>query len=77
MSPMDALQLLRAINDERCGAADLVGVLRSQPAIVAEIINHANTSYHFATKVKSLEQAIPLLGLQKVKSLAMRVIRRG
>lgn len=77
MSSRDAVQLLRAMNDERSTAADLVSLLRSQPAIAAEVMAHANTSYHFATKVKSLEQAVPLLGLQKVKSLALQVIRRS
>ncbi len=78
MSPQDALKVLRATADERTGAADLVRLLRSQPTFSAEVIRHANSSaYSFAGRIKTLDQAVPLLGIETIRTLALASIRRN
>jgi HD-like signal output (HDOD) protein len=74
----DAIQILRAAADEQTGALDLVRLLRSQPEFSAEVIRHANSSaYRFAGKVKTLDQAVPLLGVQTIRTLALAAARRS
>jgi HD-like signal output (HDOD) protein len=78
MLQQDTIRLLRATSDEHIGAADLVGLLRSQPEFSAEVIRYANSSaYCFAGKIKTLDQAVPLLGAQTIRTLALAAMKRG
>ena len=74
----DAIKILRAAADEQTGSLDLVRLLRSQPEFSAEVIRHANSSaYRFAGKVKTLDQAVPLLGAQTIRTLTLAAARRS
>jgi HD-like signal output (HDOD) protein len=76
--PKDALRILRATADEDKGAADLVRVLRSQPELSAAILRHANSpAYRFAGRIKTLDHAVPLLGLDTIRALTLAALRRG
>jgi HD-like signal output (HDOD) protein len=78
MPTQDAIKLLRATADEHTGSADLVRLLRSQPTFSTEVIRHANSSaYRFTGKIKTLEQAVPLLGAQTIRSLVLAAMRRN
>jgi HD-like signal output (HDOD) protein len=77
MPPEDALRILRATADEDKGAVDLVRVLRSHPGISAAILRHANSpAYRFAGRIKTLDHAVPLLGTDTIRALALAAIRR-
>jgi HD-like signal output (HDOD) protein len=78
MQRQDVVRLLRAAADEDTGTADLVRLLRSQPEFSAEVIRYANSSaYRFAGKIKTLDQAVPLLGAQTIQTLALAAMKRG
>src|SRR5579871_1652930 len=75
--PPVATKLLRLRCDEETGTADLIHLLRSDPALSAEIIRHANSPlYAFRSEVNALEQALTLLGVRRVRSLALTAITR-
>lgn len=70
--PTVAVKLLELSKNVESGIADFVGVLRTDPAISARLIKTANSSYFgFATRVSSVEAAVPLLGTTMVTSLAL------
>jgi HD-like signal output (HDOD) protein len=78
MPPEDAITILRATADEDKGAADLVRVLRSHPDLSAAILRHANSpAYRFAGRIKTLDHAVPLLGIDTIRALTLAAIRRG
>jgi HD-like signal output (HDOD) protein len=75
--PPVAARLLRVASDENAAIADLVYLLRSDPALSAEIIRYANSPlFSFAANIKTLDQAVPLLGVRKIRSLAIASIGR-
>ena len=75
--PPVAARLLRVTADENAAIADMVYLLRSDPALSAEIIRYANSPlFSFAAAVKTLDQAVPLLGVRKIRSLAIAAIGR-
>jgi HD-like signal output (HDOD) protein len=78
MPPEDAVTILRATADEDKGAADLVRVLRSHPDLSAAILRHANSpAYRFAGRIKTLDHAVPMLGIDTIRALTLAAIRRG
>jgi HD-like signal output (HDOD) protein len=78
MPPEDALRILRATADEDKGAADLVRVLRLHPELSAAILRHANSpAYRFAGRIKTLDHAVPLLGIDTIRALTLAAVRRG
>ncbi|HLK48701.1 MAG TPA: HDOD domain-containing protein [Bryobacteraceae bacterium] len=75
--PPVAAKLLSLPCDDKTGTADLIHLLRSDPALSAEIIRHANSPlYAFRSEVNALEQALTLLGVRRVRSLALTAITR-
>ncbi|MGA3028971.1 MAG: HDOD domain-containing protein [Bryobacteraceae bacterium] len=75
--PPVAAKLMRVASDENAATADLVYLLRADPALSAEIIRYANSPlFNFANDIKTLEQAVPLLGVRKIRSLALAAIGR-
>ena len=78
MPPEAAITILRATADEDKGAADLVRVLRSHPDLSAAILRHANSpAYRFAGRIKTLDHAVPLLGIDTIRALTLAALRRG
>jgi HD-like signal output (HDOD) protein len=75
--PPVASKLLRITATDEIGARDLVRLLRSDPALSATIIRHANSPlYSLTTEVKALEHAISLLGIGKIRRLALAAVTR-
>ncbi len=75
--PPVAAKLLRLASDENAAIADLVRLLRADPALSADIIRYANSSlFNFANGSRTLDQAAPLLGIRKIRSLALAAISR-
>ena len=75
--PPVAAKLLRVASDENAAVGDMVRLLRSDPALSAEIIRYANSPlFTFACDIRTLDQAAPLLGMRKIRSLALASISR-
>jgi HD-like signal output (HDOD) protein len=75
--PPVAAKLLRVASDENAATSDLVYLLRADPALSAEIIRYANSPlFNFANEIRTLDQAAPLLGVRKIRSLALASIGR-
>jgi HD-like signal output (HDOD) protein len=75
--PPVAAKLLRVAADENAAAGDMVRLLRSDPALSAGIIRYANSPlFNFTVEIRTLEQAVPLLGIRKIRSLALSAIGR-
>jgi len=75
--PPVAAKLLQAAANDNTGAADLVHLLRSDPALSAQIIRHANSPlFNLMSEVKALDHAVALLGIQKIRMLALSAISR-
>lgn len=74
--PLAAKVLSLPANDQT-GTAGLVRLLRSDPALSAEIIRFANSSlFALRAEVDSLDQAVTLLGLRRIRGLALSAIMR-
>jgi len=75
--PPVAAKLLRVASDANSAVADVVYLLRSDPALSAEIIRYGNSPlFSFAADIKTLDQAVPLLGVRRIRSLAIAAIGR-
>jgi HD-like signal output (HDOD) protein len=74
--PVAAKLLELTANDESC-VADLVHLLRSDPALAAQVIRHANSPlYCVAAQITGLDHAVALMGVRKIRTLALAVIGR-
>ncbi|MHC4177208.1 MAG: HDOD domain-containing protein [Planctomycetota bacterium] len=70
--PDVALQIMNVTNDPNTGADDLLETIRSDPALAMRLMRSVNSSYYaLRSKVADLKQAITLLGLDEIKSLAL------
>ena len=70
--PTVALQIVELANDPQTGAADLLEVVRSDPALAMRLMRTINSSYYAVNqKVADLQQALTLLGFQEVRNLAL------
>ena len=75
--PPVATKLLRLPCDDETGTADLIHLLRSDPALSAEIIRHANSPlFALRTEINTLEQAVTLMGVRRIRALALTAITR-
>jgi diguanylate cyclase (GGDEF)-like protein len=67
-----AVRLLKLRKDPEFGIADLVEVIKDDPAITAKILKSANSTYFgLRWPVKSLEKATALLGTTVITTLAL------
>ena len=70
--PNVAVRLLELSKNPEAPTGDLIDLIKTDPAIVAKILKAANSSrYGVRSQVKSIEQAVPLLGRTAVSSLAL------
>ena len=75
--PPVATKLLRLRCDDETGTAGLIHLLRSDPALSAEIIRHANSPlFAFRIEVTTLDQAVTLMGVRRIRTLALAAISR-
>jgi putative nucleotidyltransferase with HDIG domain len=76
--PAVATRVLNLVAKESVGLKELNDVLRADVALSSEILILANSSlFSFRSKVCSILQATVLLGLQRVKALALTVGMRA
>jgi len=67
-------KLMSIIKNERTNASDIADVISRDPALASKILKVANSAYYgFAQEISSLERAVPLLGFNMVKSLALSI----
>jgi putative nucleotidyltransferase with HDIG domain len=67
-------KLLRLIENEKSNADDIANAISSDPALTSKILKVANSAYYgFAQEISSLDKAVPLLGFNMVKSLALSI----
>ena len=72
--PDVAMRLIDAVNDERSGTSLIVGILRSDAALTAEVLRRANSPlFGLSAQVASAAQAVMLLGTDQIRHLAMTI----
>jgi putative nucleotidyltransferase with HDIG domain len=72
--PAVAMRVLQLIDKDDVGIQKLTDLIRADLALSTEILTLANSAlYAFRTEIKSILQAAVLLGLQRVKALAITV----
>ncbi len=65
-------RLLALMGDRNAGAGQIVEAISTDPALTSKILQAANSAYYgFSKTIANLERAVPLLGLNMVKSLAL------
>jgi HD-like signal output (HDOD) protein len=72
--PAVALKLLRLIDKDEVGIQKLTNLIRADVALSTEILTLANSAlFAFRSEITSILQATVLLGLQRVKALAVTI----
>lgn len=67
-------KLLELTEDPNSSAAEITSTISLDPALTAKVLTVANSAYYgFSKTIASLDRAIPLLGLNTVKTLALAV----
>ncbi len=70
--PQVVVRFLEISADERCDAQHIVNVLKADPGICGELLRMTNSALFGVTRqVSSLQQAIALLGLSRVRTLVL------
>jgi putative nucleotidyltransferase with HDIG domain len=65
-------KIIQIANDKTSSAQDLTDVIQLDPVLTAKVIKMVNSAYFgLPQKVKSLKQAIVMLGLNTVKNVAL------
>lgn len=72
--PPIAIRLLDLLSNENVGISEILEPLRADPAFSAEILRRANsTLFGFNSQISSLQHALVVLGLRRVRVLTMTV----
>ncbi len=67
-------KLLRVMESDGANASDIAGTISTDPALSSKILKVANSAYYgFSQEILSLKLAMPLLGRNMVKSLALSI----
>jgi len=70
--PSVALRLLDLSRDLETSTKDIVETIKSDPALAVKILKSSNSSYFgFRSEIKTLEQAVPIIGRTVITSLAL------
>ncbi len=70
--PTRAVEIMDLAQDSEADAADLIDVIRGDPAIAMRIMRTVNSSFHGVREpVGDLKQAVMLLGFQEIRNIAM------
>ena len=71
--PSVAMRLMRELSDDDAEVGDIVSLLRSDPAITAKLLAHANSALQGGSApVKTLQQSLVKLGFQQTRRIVMR-----
>jgi putative nucleotidyltransferase with HDIG domain len=72
--PVVLTKIIQVLDDSTSSARDLEELILHDPSLSARILKLANSAfYSFRSEVKTISHAIPLLGMNLVKSLAIGV----
>lgn len=75
--PEIALHINQAVDDETMGSSKLAGIIQSDPAITARIIQVANSAlFGSGAPIHSLPEAITRIGFQSVRAIVIGVVLR-
>ena len=67
-------RLLRLMDDEMSSAGDVARAISHDPALTSKILKVANSAYYgFPKTISTLDKAVPLLGFNMVRSLALSI----
>ena len=67
-------KILSLIESNSSSASDIADAISSDPAMTSKILKVANSAYYgFSQKVASISKAVPLLGFNMVRSLALSI----
>ena len=67
-------KLLSVMESDRANAYDIANTISNDPALSSKILKVANSAYYgFSQEILSLKLAMPLLGHNMVKSLALSI----
>jgi HD-like signal output (HDOD) protein len=70
--PQVVVRFLEISADERCDMQQLITVLKTDPGICSELLRMTNSALFGVTRqVSSLQQAVALLGLNRVRTLVL------
>lgn len=73
-SPPNALKIVHKLSETDLNQTDLVALVNSDPVLVGAIMKDVNSAYYgVRNQVTQVNQAIPLLGRQNVKNIALRL----
>ena len=73
--PAIAIRILDAVRRDDLSFADLGCIIKSDPALMAQILKVANSPYYNCSqKVTSIETALSILGTNAVKNIALSVV---
>jgi putative nucleotidyltransferase with HDIG domain len=72
--PLVLSRIIQALDDDNSTAKEMEELILHDPSLSARILKLANSAlYSFRSEVKTISHAIPLLGLNLVKSLAIGI----
>ena len=67
-------KLMGLMEDEKSSAGQVADTISKDPALTSKILKVANSAYYgFSQEVSTLEKAVPLLGYNMVRSLALSI----
>lgn len=67
-------RLLQALEDADVDAGKLAELISRDPSLAAKVLKAANSAYYgFSAQIDSLRHAVPLIGLNMTKSLALSI----
>ena len=67
-------RVLTLTQDDNAGPGRLVEAISQDPALTAKVLRVANSAYYsFSRAIATLEHAVPLIGLNTVRSLALSI----
>ena len=70
--PTVVARIFEVVGQEKSGARDLASVISHDQSISAKVLNLANSAFYgFSRRVRTIDQAVVLLGFNTVKGLAL------
>ncbi len=70
--PAVAVRLLELAQDPECSSKAIAEVIKADPALAVKVLKSANSSFFsFRSEIKTLEQAVPMIGRAAVTSLVL------
>ena len=69
--PQVLLELMRVINDPKCGAGDIAEVIRLDMSLASHLLRIVNSAYYnFPFTIDTVDRAVTLIGTKEITTLA-------